>query len=78
LICTGQGRLAEPERIIVNRLVRHFANKTRSGKKQTNFNNRRPIVAIDPVRISKPPSKCSAIAEAFYSAGAAVTMVADR
>lgn len=75
---SGQGRLAEPERIVA-RLVRHFANKPVLKNKRILITAGPTQEAIDPVRFISNHSSGKmgmAIAEAFYNAGASVTMVA--
>lgn len=75
---SGQGRLAEPERIVA-RLVRHFANKPVLKNKRILITAGPTQEAIDPVRFISNHSSGKmgmAIAEAFYNAGAKVTMIA--
>lgn len=75
---SGQGRLAEPERIVA-KLVRHFAHKPVLKNKQVLITAGPTQEAIDPVRFISNHSSGkmgTAIAEAFYNAGAKVTMVA--
>ncbi|MFT6477052.1 MAG: phosphopantothenoylcysteine decarboxylase/phosphopantothenate--cysteine ligase [Spirosomataceae bacterium] len=75
---SGQGRLAEPKRIIA-RLVRHFANKPVLKNKRILITAGPTQEAIDPVRFISNHSSGkmgTAIAEAFYNAGATVTMIA--
>ncbi len=75
---SGQGRLAEPERIVA-RLMRHFANKPALKNKRVLITAGPTQEAIDPVRFISNHSSGKmgiAIAEAFYNAGAHVTMIA--
>jgi phosphopantothenoylcysteine decarboxylase/phosphopantothenate--cysteine ligase len=75
---SGQGRLAEPERI-VNRLIRHFSYKPVLKNKRILITAGPTQEAIDPVRFISNHSSGKmgvAIAKAFYNAGAKVTMVA--
>lgn len=75
---SGQGRLAEPERIVAS-LVRHFAHKPILQNKRILITAGPTQEAIDPVRFISNHSSGKmgiALAEAFYNAGATVTVIA--
>lgn len=75
---SGQGRLAEPERVVA-RLIRHFVNKPVLKNKRVLITAGPTQEAIDPVRFISNHSSGKmgvAIAEAFYNAGAEVTLIA--
>lgn len=74
---SGQGRLAEPERIVAT-LIRHFAHQPILENKRILITAGPTQEAIDPVRFISNHSSGKmgvAIADAFYNGGANVTLI---